>query len=142
MSNEEIISVLNQNTPAHEHSSFSFDAARIRETWSHMQKNHATWFLFMQSWKADDGRVVRGVRRLRAGLFSRVAPTDGEVTYETLMKLWTAFVAPGPLVESLKAAGFEVLEGIPESEDEFEDESEIVTLPDIEFFNDAGDRVL
>lgn len=96
----------------------------------------------MQSWKADDGRVVRGVRRLRAGLFSRVAPTDEEVTYETLMKLWTAFVAPGPLVESLKAAGFEVLEGIPESEDEFEDESEIVTLPDIEFFNDAGDRVL
>lgn len=94
----------------------------------------------MQSWKADDGRVARGVRRLRAGLLGRTARTDEEATHETLMKLWTAFVAPGPLVYSLEAAGFQVLEDVPESEDE--SEGEIVTLPEIEFFNDAGDRVL
>jgi len=136
MFNDQVISILNKNTPAHEHTSFSFDAALIEKILSHIQKNHAEWFQFVKSWKADDEQVERGIRRLRAGLMGRIARTDDEATFETLTKLWTAFVAPGPLVYSLEVAGFRLLEGGPGSE------GELVTLPEIEFFDDAGNRVL
>jgi len=80
--------------------------------------------------------VNRGVERLRRGMLGRLERSPEEPTFEGLERIWTSFVREGPLRCVLDEEG-----GVGLLAHAASGEGELVMLPEIEFFDDQGNRI-
>ncbi|MCJ1246426.1 hypothetical protein MMC30_003633 [Trapelia coarctata] len=129
----EILPILDKNTtflvyPA------SFDTALYEEILSYLQNNFSDWLQWVQGRKADELR--RGIYRLRAGLLGRLERSTAEPTFDALKSMWTGFVREGSFKCAMNDDGqLWLLETVPRGE------GELVTLPEIEFFDEQGNCI-
>lgn len=111
-----------------------FDAALYEDILLHLQETFPEWIQFILAQKADE--VNRGVERLRRGMLGRLERSPEEPTFEGLKRIWTSFVREGPLRCVLdEEGGLWTLDHVASGEGELE------MLPEIEFFDDQGNRI-